>query len=296
MRYTLGFALLAGVFAGFTASSTAQAAGFYIQEQSVSGLGSAFAGQAAMPRDASTVYFNPAGMTYLPGANLNVGVHVLAPSAELDDRGSTLGAGAVGGGDGGTVREVLRHKSVEKVVMVEIDKMVVDACMEHIPLTSSQLKDPKVELRYEDGVKYMAESKEQFDVIIVDSSDPIGPATPLFNESFYADVYSRLADDGIVVSQCESPVYEGAMQKTILKILSDKFNVVRIANYSNLTYPGSLWSFSMGSKKNDPLKDFQSERYDSDGLEFKYYNSKIHTGAFMLPEFQYKELKEFLTP
>ncbi len=202
----------------------------------------------------------------------------------------------IGGGDGGTVREVLRHKSVEKVVMVEIDKMVVDACMEHIPLTSSQLKDPKVELRYEDGVKYMAESKEQFDVIIVDSSDPIGPATPLFNESFYADVYSRLADDGIVVSQCESPVYEGAMQKTILKILSDKFNVVRIANYSNLTYPGSLWSFSMGSKKNDPLKDFQSERYDSDGLEFKYYNSKIHTGAFMLPEFQYKELKEFLTP
>ena len=202
----------------------------------------------------------------------------------------------IGGGDGGTVREVLRHKSVEKVVMVEIDKMVVDACMEHIPLTSSQLKDPKVELRYEDGVKYMAESKEQFDVIIVDSSDPIGPATPLFNESFYADVYSRLADDGIVVSQCESPVYEGAMQKTILKILSDKFNVVRLANYSNLTYPGSLWSFSMGSKKNDPLKDFQSERYDSDGLEFKYYNSKIHTGAFMLPEFQYKELKEFLTP
>ena len=78
-----------------------QAAGFYLQEQSVSGLGAAFAGQAAMPRDASTVYFNPAGMTHLPGANLNAGVHIIIPNSELTDRGSTLGGGPVGGGDGG---------------------------------------------------------------------------------------------------------------------------------------------------------------------------------------------------
>ena len=106
MRYRLGFAVVAGLCLGVIGGSAANAAGFYIQEQSVSGLGSAFAGQAAMPRDASTVYFNPAGMTHLPGANLNAGVHVLAPDAELDDRGSTLGGGPVGGGDGGNPYEV----------------------------------------------------------------------------------------------------------------------------------------------------------------------------------------------
>ena len=201
----------------------------------------------------------------------------------------------VGGGDGGTVREVLRHSSVEKVVMVEIDEMVTKACIEHIPQTSSRLSDSKVTLLFEDGVKYMAESNETFDVIIIDSSDPIGPATPLFNEEFYANVNQRLSDEGIVVSQCESPYYEVEMQKTILGILSKKFKVVRLANYTNLTYPGGLWSFSMGSKKYDPLADFQEDRFKKDAFEFNYYNSDLHRGAFMLPEFQKRELAEFLS-
>jgi len=97
--------LVTGFVSGATFGGPAQGAGFYIQEQSVSGLGAAFAGQAAMPRDASTVYFNPAGMTHLPGAHLNVGINVLIPNADLSDTGSTLGAGAAGGGNGGNPYE-----------------------------------------------------------------------------------------------------------------------------------------------------------------------------------------------
>ncbi len=202
----------------------------------------------------------------------------------------------IGGGDGGTVREVLKYKSVEKVVMVEIDEMVTQACKDHIPQTSSKLGDPKVELRFEDGVKYVADTKEKFDVVIVDSSDPIGPATPLFNKDFYQGVYNVLEDDGIVVSQCESPYYEIEMQKTIARIKSELFSIVRMANYTNLSYPGGMWSFSFASKKCDPLKDFNKERYKELDGDFEYYNDQIHFGAFQIPNFQLKQISEYLSP
>jgi spermidine synthase len=197
----------------------------------------------------------------------------------------------IGGGDGGTAREVLRHESVEKCVMVEIDELVVNACKKFIPQTSISFKNSKLELLIEDGVEYIKNTKEKFDVIIIDSTDPIGPATPLFNSDFYGNVYKALSDDGIVVSQAESPFYEQKMQKKLFEILNELFPIVRMYNYSNITYPGGLWSFTFASKKIHPTKDFDASRVEKSELEFEYYNAKIHGASFCLPEFMLKNLR-----
>jgi spermidine synthase len=199
----------------------------------------------------------------------------------------------IGGGDGGTAREVIRHSSVEKCVMVEIDEMVVNACKAHIPQTSSALNDPRIDLIIGDGVDYMekaAKSDQKFDVIIVDSTDPIGPATPLFGKEFYMNVSAALSDDGIVVSQGESPWYNKDIQKALLTVINGIFDDVWLYNFSNLTYPGGLWSFTFASKKHHPINDYKTTRVRESGLDFQYYNEYVHTGAFALPTFVQNEL------
>ena len=198
----------------------------------------------------------------------------------------------IGGGDGGTAREILRHDSVEECVMVEIDPEVINSCKEFIPLTASVMSDePRLELRVEDAVKYVAETDKKFDLILVDSTDPIGPAQPLFGEEFYQNINSILKDDGIVISQGESCWYESEMQKKLLSILDKQFSISTVYNFSNLTYPGGLWSFTFASKKYHPLNDFNESRVETCGLEFKYYNKAIHKAAFALPQFMHENLK-----
>jgi spermidine synthase len=199
----------------------------------------------------------------------------------------------IGGGDGGTVREVLKHPSVVKVTMVEIDGMVVDVSKKYIQKTACDLENSKVTLLIQDGVDFMKSSKETFDVIIVDSSEPIGPATPLFNVDFYKDIYSRLSDDGIVVSQGESPYYDMKMQKVLVEILAQVFPKVHIYNYCNMSYPSGLWSFTYASKGLCPFKDFDPNRVKKD---FHYYSPEIHWGSFMLPQFIFNEHKKYLSP
>lgn len=199
----------------------------------------------------------------------------------------------IGGGDGGTVREVLKHPSVKKVTMVEIDGMVVDVSKKFIPQTSSELENPKVKLLIQDGVQFMKESTEQFDVIIVDSSEPIGPATPLFNVDFYKDIDSRLTNNGIVVSQGESPYYDMKMQKVLVNILAEVFPKVHIYNYCNMSYPSGLWSFTYASKGLCPFKDFDPGKVTN---THQYYSPEIHWGSFMLPQFMFNEHGKKLTP
>lgn len=198
----------------------------------------------------------------------------------------------IGGGDGGTAREVLKHKSVEKVVMVEIDKAVVDACKEFLPITASQLGSEKLNLIIDDGVKFVNETSEKFDVILVDSTDPIGPAAPLFGVDFYKDVFKCLTENGIVVSQCESPFFFLETQQAMLKVLDQVFPKVQLYNYSNITYPGGLWSFSFASKGLDPVFDFRGS--SCEGKDLKYYNSQIHKASFCLPNFQKQALSSFI--
>ena len=201
----------------------------------------------------------------------------------------------IGGGDGGTVREVLKHKSIENVVMVEIDSCVIEASKEFISVTAEQLENSKLNLIVDDGVKYLKEATDNsFDVVLVDSTDPIGPATPLFNESFYSDVKRVLAEDGLVVSQCENPFLEMETQKYLLGIKAKLFKETFVYNYSNITYPSGLWSFSIACKSD--LKPFLPVRTESFVVDLKYYNRRVHEAAFALPQFQYNALKEVLTP
>ncbi len=199
----------------------------------------------------------------------------------------------IGGGDGGTVREVLKHKSVKRITMVEIDRMVVEASQKYIPRTSSQLENPKVRLIIDDGVAFIKNSQEMFDVVIVDSSEPMGPATPLFSQDFYRDVSQHLNDRGIVVSQGESPHYDMKMQKVLVRILSQVFPKVHLYNYCNMTYPGGLWSFGFASRGLCPLRDFDPGRVRQ---KFQYYSPDVHYGSFLLPQFVLDAHRGFLSP
>ena len=201
----------------------------------------------------------------------------------------------IGGGDGGTLREVLRHTCVETCVMVEIDPVVVEACKRFLPQTSCSLEDPRARVLIEDGVKFVQETEEKFDVVLIDSTDPIGPATPLFGETFYQNVSKILNQDGIVVAQGESPFFDLDVQKGMLQRLAGIFPKTGIYNYVNLTYPGSFWSFIYASRGPHLNNSTVAEKIKKSGLSFQYYNEAVHRGAFLLPSFQQRGLQEWLT-
>jgi spermidine synthase len=201
----------------------------------------------------------------------------------------------IGGGDGGTAREVLLHPEVKIYRMVEIDEMVVNACREHIPLTASVLTNPRLQLTIGDGVKFVADTDERFDVVLVDSTDPVGPAQPLFGEPFYRNVLRILNDGGVVVSQGESPFYEAETQRSVLRVLHAVFEHTHIYNFPNLTYPGGFWSFTFASQGLCPLADFDPARVAASGIHFRYYTEEIHRAAFALPAFMKDEVQDYLS-
>ena len=203
----------------------------------------------------------------------------------------------IGGGDGGTVREVLKHPAVRHCRLVEIDPLVVEGCRKHIPVTAAALEDPRAEVTIGDGVEFVAVTDERYDLVIVDSTDPVGPATPLFGPEFYGNVHRVLHDGGIAVSQAESSLLELDAQTSLLRILSTIYDRVHLYNYVNMTYPGGLWSFSFASKGQlCPLGKFDEGRVKTSGIEFRYYNPLIHRAAFALPTFQARALAPYLTP
>jgi spermidine synthase len=191
----------------------------------------------------------------------------------------------IGGGDGGSVREVLRHRGVERCVLAEIDPLVVEASRRFIPKTAAALSDRRCEVRIGDGVRFVRETEERFDVVIVDSTEPFGPAKELFGPKFYKDVRRVLTKDGIVVSQAGSPFYEIGTIKNLSRILRPVFPVVAPYLFTNLTYPGGLWAFTFASKGLRPVADFKAARARSARLPLSWYNAEIHAAAFALPEF-----------
>ncbi len=197
----------------------------------------------------------------------------------------------VGGGDGGTAREVLRHEQVQQCVLVEIDAMVVEACRKFIPSTAKVFDDPRLTLKIADGVAFTRDSTDTFDLILVDSTDPSGAAEPLFGPEFYADVFARLSPQGIVVAQGESVFYESSMQQQLLKIAGEKFKYSTYFNFSNMTYPGGLWSFLWASKTHHPLRDLSPSTSSMDTF---YYTTDMHRAAFQLPRFQQEALKAWI--
>ncbi|MGD1900565.1 MAG: polyamine aminopropyltransferase [Phormidesmis sp.] len=197
----------------------------------------------------------------------------------------------IGGGDGGSVREILRHSRVESVTMVEIDEAVVRASREFLPSLSSALEDPKLNLMIGDGIEYLrSASDESFDCIVVDSSDPVGPATGLFSTSFYKDVYRCLTPRGVMVAQSESPRFNQTAFVQLTHCLQDIFGEANIHTYLAFiqTYPTGMWSFTYGTKDGThPVRSLNPTAATefATAHSLQYYNSDIHQAAFCLPTF-----------
>lgn len=188
----------------------------------------------------------------------------------------------VGGGDGGAIREILKHKSVEKAVLCEIDERVVELSKKYLPEISCGLSDPRTEVFIGDGIKYVLEHKNEFDVIIVDSTDPFGAAEGLFNVNFYNSLYECLTEDGIFVAQTETPIYLPEVVKRVFKDIKSTFPITKLFMAAIPTYPGVYWSFTMGSKKYDPEK---VNAEDIPEIDTRYYHGKLHAACFVLPRY-----------
>lgn len=194
----------------------------------------------------------------------------------------------IGGGDGGAVREIIKHQSVEKAVHCEIDGAVIEASRRFLPEISCALDDPRVEIIVDDGIKHVKENRDTYDVIMVDSTDPIGPAVGLFSAAFYKDIFASLKDDGIFVAQTESPFFNRDFIPGLYQDIAGIFPVTRLYLAVVPTYPGGLWTFTMGSKKYDPLKVDISK---IPPMDTRYYSPAVHQACFVLPPFV-KELLE----
>lgn len=191
----------------------------------------------------------------------------------------------VGGGDCGALTEVTLHPEVEHITMCEIDSMVVDIARKHFPALTRGLNDSRANVIFEDGKKYIEKTDQKQDIILLDLSDPVGPAADLFQQPFHRLVYDRLNDDGIMVAQTESPYYNQDTVKSLFANLREVFPIVRMFTCFMPIYPSGLWSFAFCSKKYDPIEHFQVERYSKLNLTSRYYNSDVHRGSFMLPQF-----------
>lgn len=203
----------------------------------------------------------------------------------------------IGGGDGGTVRELTRYKDIEQIDLVEIDEEVVSACRQYLQQTACGFDDGRVHVCYEDGLKYVRRYEDAYDLILVDSTDPFGPGEGLFTKEFYGNCYKALRADGIMVNQHESPFYPNdatAMQRAHKRIV-ESFPISRVYQVHIPTYPSGHWLFGFASKKYRPLEDQDVVRWKSLGIKTKYYNEQLHKGAFALPNYV-EELLEKVEP
>ncbi len=197
----------------------------------------------------------------------------------------------VGGGDGGSVREILKHPQVESVTMVEIDEAVIRASREFLPSLSSALNDPKLDLMIGDGIEYLKQAEDEgFDFIVIDSSDPVGPSVGLFSSDFYKDVYRCLTPNGVMSAQSESPRFNQTAFVDLVHCLQDIFGMADVSPYLAFiqTYPTGMWSFSYCSKGGrHPTADLDEEKAIAfaEQHDLHYYNSEVHGAAFCLPTF-----------
>jgi spermidine synthase len=223
--------------------------------------------------------------------------HEMISHPSLFTHGNARNILVIGGGDGGTVREILRHEGVEKVTMVEIDGEVIKACKEHLPQIAAAFDNPKLDLIVDDGIAFIKNAApETYDIIIVDGSDPVGPAEGLFSVEFYTNCYNALKKNGILVAQGESPKFNDKAFAELNHTLQGIFgtNNAPVSLFFVPTYPTGMWSFQYGLKNVDHPKHVTNDSMidafvEKEGL--RYYNSDIHKGSFATPNFVKQLLK-----
>ncbi len=201
----------------------------------------------------------------------------------------------IGGGDGGTVRELLKHNPL-KIDMVEIDREVVELSKKEFPKIASGLYDERVNIHFEDGREFVKGKESEYDVVIIDCSDPVGPSAVLFSEEFYKDLKKILKEGGAIVTQSESPFSQFVSFKTVFSNLNKVFSVVRPYLAFIPTYPSGMWSFTFASDGLDPLGVNPETVMEKIALlekehgALEYYNLEMHFGAFAMPGFVNKKL------
>ena len=223
--------------------------------------------------------------------------HEMISHPSMFTHGNARNILVIGGGDGGTVREILRHDSVEKVTMVEIDGEVIKACKEHLPQIAAAFDHPKLDLIVDDGIAFIKNAApETYDIIIVDGSDPVGPAEGLFSVEFYTNCYNALKKNGILVAQGESPKFNDKAFAELNRTLQGIFGTENapVSLFFVPTYPTGMWSFQYGLKNVDHPKHVTNDSMidafvEKEGL--RYYNSDIHKGSFATPNFVKQLLK-----
>ena len=188
----------------------------------------------------------------------------------------------VGGGDGGCVREALKHPLVERVVQCEIDAEVTRVCQEFIPSVAGQLSDPRCELVFADAVAYVQEHPDTFDAILVDSTEPIGPAAALFGQAFFQDLRRALRPGGIVTAQAESPFYAPDVVRGLFDAVRPVYQEVHAYAGAIPTYPSGLWTFLFASDTRRP-SHIDAARLDD--LTTRYLGDDLLRGVFALPQF-----------
>ena len=193
----------------------------------------------------------------------------------------------IGAGDGGTIRELTKYDTIERIDMVEIDKMVTDMCLEHFQETSCKLNDKRVHMYFEESLRFVRMKNDEYDLIIVDCADPYGPAEGLFTREFYGNCFKALHEDGILINQHESPYYS-EHSRTVQKAHN---HIKLVFPYSTVyqchipSYPSGHWLFGFASKKYDPINDLNEEAWNKLGIKTRYYNTDLHKGSFYLPTY-----------
>lgn len=200
----------------------------------------------------------------------------------------------IGAGDGGVIRELTQYPSIDHIDLVEIDPLVLEVCRKYLPQTSCRLDDERVHIRIEDGLKYIRTRENEYDLIIVDSTDPFGPSEGLFTREFYGNCYNALRPDGIMVNQQGSPFYseDAEAMKRSHKRIVNTFPISRVYQAHIPTYAAGYWLFGFASKKYHPTDDLDAEAWRSLNLHTRYYTPRLHVGAFWLPAFLEEMLQE----
>lgn len=198
----------------------------------------------------------------------------------------------IGGGDGGTAREVLRHQGVKHVDMVEIDGMVVEASKKWLPTIGSAWDDPRLHVHIDDGIAWVKdERREPYDVILVDGADPVGPAEGLFNEAFFVACRQRLRAGGVLATQAESPDMMRDIHIAMVQTIGRVFSIVRPYYGAVQIYPGAYWSWIFASDSVEPREPL-SERVAAIEEGCWLYNADIHRAMFAVPNHIRKALAE----
>ncbi|MGC3873927.1 polyamine aminopropyltransferase [Halomonas sp. GXIMD04776] len=200
----------------------------------------------------------------------------------------------IGGGDCGTLREVLKHSGVEKVTQIDIDEEVTKASERFFPALTASNGDPRAELLFEDGVKWVdAASEGSVDVIIIDSTDPVGPAEGLFKVDFLAKCHRLLREGGVMVQQSESPLYHsGSIIRELREDMKKAgFTSVATLPFPQPVYPSGWWSATLAGKGVD-VNAFREDATGGADFALDYYSAGIHRGALSLPPFMHRLLKD----